>query len=153
MKKFRKGNALLFTVIILFTISTIATALTMYFYRANLIAKNSNAYFEKHLELSNEMNATYKVILENNDNNDFGLNLHSKVDAISSNEKMIYTALINNYLHTFSYEPSSGGVRKCKYTIENTVKNKVYTLERVLLIDNNSCSFDVGEVYYVNVSN
>ena len=157
MKRFRKGNALVLTTMILFAVSIIAAGLTMYFYYASIQNQNANLYAEKHVELENEFNKTYKIMLENTQLFEpDGPNLAVKAEGLHENEA--YPFEHNGYKQKFEYVSSEGGVVTFTHTIETTKtmksgRTREYSLVKTLTVELQSETYIFNillEDYYVS---
>lgn len=89
--RIRKGNALVLVTIVMFAVALIAASLTMYFSIANRLVAKNNRYFNKRIELSNEANHNYALLL-NGENSAFETEIN-KLDVVG--EKVSFT--LNGY--------------------------------------------------------
>ena len=161
MKKKLKGNALLLTTIILMAVSIIAAGLTTYFYYAAVRSSNSNIYTQVHMELENEFNKTYEIMVKNerlDPSNVLSDNLSTRAAALSESND-VYNFTHNNYKSRFNFVDNNAGVISFSYTIETTRTMKTgnerqYSLTRYLTVEsissNNIFTVQQGEVYYVS---
>lgn len=148
VKKFKKANALLLTTVILFAVSTIAAGITMYFYRTSILSRNTNIYFQKHIELENEFNKHYLIITKNetSDLRTFFINRAETTKTIPNHEGGIYSTI-------HKQEPVDG--QDC-YTFElETISNRreCRLIKTIYLSTSNVFSVDSQEVYYVTITN
>lgn len=151
MKRFKKGNALLTTTIIMFAISFIAASLTSYFYYASIQTNNQNLYAQKHVELENEFNKNYELILKNVlvdiDNSDEQKNLNTQITTLGNGQVFSFSKNgykskveriddVDEFTKAFKYsietshEFKSGRVREYKLVKTLTLSS---TLEYILL--------------------
>ena len=160
MKKFRKGNALVLTTVILFAVSIIAASLTTYFYYAAIQNKNANLYLQRHVELENEFNKNYEIMVKNTrilEDDTSTPNLST--EAASLNEsRPIFNFVNNKYKNKFEYVSTSGSVITFTHTIETsqTMKSgriREYSLVKTLTVETIAgyCVFNIlSEDYYVS---
>ena len=161
MRKFKKGNALVLTTVILFAVSLIAASLTTYFYYASIQNRNACLYTQKHIELENEFNRNYKIMVKNTRISEDDMstpNLSAQASTLNeSNSIFIFTN--NGYKNKFEYVSSTGGVTTFTHTIETSLmmrsgKTRDYTLVKTLnveIISGGYCVFNVlSEGYYVS---
>ena len=154
MKRARKGNALVLTTIILFAVSIIAAGLTMYFYYASIQNQNSNLYAEKHVELENEFNKVYKIMIENELLD--GTYLSVKADGVVPDEP--YPFEHNGFKHKFEYADPQGGLKTFTYTIETSKlmksgRTREYSLVKTITVQSISGNYVFNvlmEDYYVS---
>lgn len=150
MNRFKKGNALVLTTMILFAVSIIAAGLTMYFYYAAIQNRNSNLYYEKHVELENEFNKTYEILVKNGtilqpDNTD--VSIASEAYSLSSTN--FFTFKNNGYTNTFEYVSTEGEEVVFTHTVEtskamNSGRNREYKLVKTM-----SVKFDVTYTFKI----
>ena len=150
IKRIKKANALMFTVVILLAVSIIASGITMYFYHASVQANNSNIYSQKRIELENEFNKKYKVVLtqvaatdnETKTKNFFNDHINSHTpDSTAFLEGDYYTTIHYNELNSFTYE------------VETGYKNREYHLIKTINYVDSKFSVDTQEVYHVTINN
>ena len=160
MKKIKKGNALVLTTVILFAVSLIAASLTTYFYYAAIQNQNANLYTQKHIELENEFNKNYEIMVKNSRILDYDTsspNLATEATALNES-KPIFNFVNNKYRNKFEYVSTTGGVITFTHTIETSHTSKSgrireYSLVKVLTVETISswCVFNIlGEEYYVS---
>ena len=147
MKRFKKANALILTTVILFAVATIAAGITMYFYRAALLTKNTNVYYQKHIDLENEFNKYFRIVLDNEleDSHDVRSYFTTPTEPTKAFREGDYYSTIEREFdgskYTFSYEiVTASGRRDC-----HLIKT-IYKTDGVFTIDPH-------EVYYVAVNN
>ena len=160
MKKIRNANALVLTTVILFAVSIIAASLTTYFYHAAIMNQNSNLYVQKHIELENEFQKTYEIMVKNERINEFDDSTPNlSTEATSLNEtRPIFNFVVNKYKNRFEYVSTTGGVVTFTHTIETSktmISKRVreYSLVKKLTVQTISgiCVFNVlGEEYHVS---
>ena len=148
MKRFKRANALILTTVILFAVATIAAGITMYFYRAALLTKNTNVYYQKHIDLENEFNKYFRIVLDNELEDSHGVRSYFTTPAEATKafpEGDFYSTIkreivgSNNYV--FSYEiVTASGRRDC-----HLIKT-IYKTDGVFTVDPH-------EVYYVAITN
>jgi len=159
MKKVKNGNALVLTTVILFAVSIIAASLTTYFYHAAIMNQNSNLYVQKHVELENEFQKTYEIMVKNTRINEFDESTPNlSTEAASLNEtRSIFNFVNNKYKNRFEYLSTDGGVVTFTHTIETSKtmtsgRTREYSLVKTLTVETISsyCVFTIlGENYYV----
>ena len=159
MKKIRKGNALVLTTVILFAVSIIAASLTTYFYYASIQNRNASLYTEKHIELENEFNKNYEILVKNtriSENDESSPNLSAQASTLNeSNKIFVYTN--NNYKNRFEYVSQTGSVTTFTHTIETSLTMKSgrirdYSLVKTLTVElvAGYCVFNIlSEEYHV----
>lgn len=146
IKRIKKANALMFTVVILLAVSIIASGITMYFYHASIQANNSNIYSNKHIELENEFNKKYKVVLTQDAETDNEI----KTKDFFNNHTSESTAFLEgDYYTTIRYFNESNSFT---YEVETAYKNKEYHLIKTIYLVDSKFSVDAKEVYYVRVN-
>ena len=147
MKRFKKANALILTTVILFAVATIAAGITMYFYRAALLTKNTNVYYQKHIDLENEFNKYFRIVLDDELEDSQGVRSYFTTPTEPTKaflEGDYYSTIKREFdgsKYTFSYEiETTSGRREC-----HLIKT-IYKTDGVFTIDPH-------EVYYVAVNN
>ena len=118
IKRFKKANALILTTVILFAVATIAAGVTMYFYRAALLTKNTNVYYQKHIDLENEFNKYFRIVL-NNENDE-----HALTSYFTNHAEQNKAFLDGEYYSTIKYLGIEDGKNKFTYELETTA-NKI----------------------------
>lgn len=159
MRKFKKGNALVLTTVILFAVSIIAASLTTYFYYASIQNRNASLYTEKHIELENEFNKNYEILVKNtriSENDESSPNLSAQASTLNeSNKIFVYTN--NKYKNKFEYVSQTGSVTTFTHTIETSITMKSgrvrdYSLVKTLTVElvSGYCVFNIlSEEYNV----
>ena len=152
IKRIKKANALMFTVVILLAVSIIASGITMYFYHASILANNSNIYSQKRVELENEFNKKFKVVLKDvegseNENKarDFFKYHTSTPDSIAFLEGDYYT--------TIRYYGVVEGKDKFTYEVETEYKRRECHLIKTIYKIGTTYTVDPQEVYHVTINN
>ena len=142
MAKFRKGNALVLVTIVMFAVSVIAASLTMYFAFANRVAEKNSRYFNKRIELSNEVNHNYLLLLEGENST-----LEAKIGGLSSvGDKESF--ILNGYqseVECSDYTDSEN--LSFVYSISSDVSNIRYTYSLQLILDSNEYQATLKEAY------
>ena len=159
MKKIKKGNALVLTTTILFAVSIIAASLTSYFYYATIQNRNASLYTAKHIELENEFNKNYEILVKNtriSENDESSPNLSAQASTLNeSNKIFVYT--FNKYKNRLEYVSQSGSVTTFTHTVETSLtmksgRSRDYTLTKTLTVElvSGYCVFNIlSEEYYV----
>ena len=158
MKMFKKGNALLTTTIIMFAISIIAASLTTYFYYASIQTNNQNLYTQKHVELENEFNKNYELILKNIlidiDNSNEQKNINTQITTLGNGAVFLFTR--NGYKNQIErIADVDENTRAFKYSIETSHEFKSgrvrdYKLTKTLILSSSlQYSLLPTEGYYV----
>ena len=127
MKTVKKGNALILTTVILFAVSTIAAGITMYFYHSSLLAKNTNVYFQKHVDLENEFNKNYLIVLDSTKEDKNGL--RSYFSILAEDTKVF---LDGEYNSTITHLGEEDGKQKFTYEIETSSDRREYHLIKTI---------------------
>jgi hypothetical protein len=147
IKRFKKANALILTTVILFAVATIAAGITMYFYRAALLTKNTNVYYQKHIDLENEFNKYFRIVLDNELEDSQGVRSYFTTPAEPTKaflEGDYYSTIKREFdgsMYTFSYEiQTASGRREC-----HLIKT-IYKTDGVFTVDPH-------EVYNVTIIN
>ena len=147
IKRIKKGNALLFTVVILLAISIIASGITMYFYHASVQTNNSNFYGEKRIELENEFNKKFKVVLTQVAETENEI----KTKEFFNNHLTSSTAFLEgDYYTTIRYFESTNSFT---YEVETAYKRRECHLIKTISKVADNFVVDAKEVYYVTTSN
>ena len=160
MKKIKKANALVLTTVILFAVALIATSLTTYFYYAAIQNQNANLYTQKHIELENEFNKNYEIMVKNSrisQNDESSPNLSSQASMLNESNS-IFNFTNNKYKNKFEYVSSTSTVITFTHTIETsqTMKSgrvREYSLVKTLTVQvvSGVCVFNIlSEDYYVS---
>ena len=156
MKRYKKGNALVLTTMVLFAVSIIAAGLTMYFYFAAIQNQNSNLYNQKHIELENQFNKTFEIMVKNGriSQNDGSEPLISS-EAYNLESTKFFTFKNNGYDNTFEFVTKSDDKVVFTHKIETlqTMKSgttRQYSLKKTLTVRSDSgYHFEIlGEDYY-----
>ena len=146
IRRIKKANALILTTVILFAVSTIAAGITMYFYHASLLAKNTNVYFQKRVDLENEFNKNYLKVIDTESTDE----LRSYFLYHSEASKAF---LDGEYYSTIKYLGEVDGKDKFTYEIETTSNRRECHLIKTIYEVGSTFSVDPQEVYYVTVNN
>ena len=161
MKKIKKGNALVLTTVILFAVSTIATGVTMYFYYTSVTTRTSNIFIQKHIELETEFNKNYNIILSGEQvvlrEGESAKSLEAVVRIEVNATTPTYTFTFNNYKNVIKFVSIDGDVKTCAYSLETSLNNRDYFLQKTIVIhDYNGSNVEYSvaneEVYKVNVN-
>jgi len=142
MKRSRNGNALVLTTVILLAVSIIAASLTTYFYHAAIMNQNSNLYVQKHIELENEFQKTYEIMIKNeriDESDDSTPNLSTKARALNET-KPIFNFVFNNHDNKFEFVSVNDGIVTFRHIIESnkTMKSgrvREYSLIKTLTVE------------------
>jgi len=152
IKRIKRANALMFTVVILLAVSIIASGITMYFYHASLQANNSNIYSQKRVELENDFNQKYLIIID--DSRDDSQYYLRKFFAVQSGSKSF---LDGERYTTIKYESEKETAENYVYTykIETVYKRRECQLIKTIYKNKstNKFSVDTQEVYHVTITN
>ena len=147
IKRIKKASALILTTVILFAVSTIAAGINMYFYRAALLTRNTNVYFQKHIELENEFNKNFLVVL--NTELEDGHNVRT---FFANNAESSMAFLDGEYYSTIKRE-YDGDKHIFTYEIETTLNRRDCHLIKTVYKKDGVFTIDPQEVYYVKIIN
>ena len=138
-KLIRKGNALVTTVVVLLAISILAAGLTTYFYYATIQTNNQNLYNNKRIELENQFNKNYRLILLDEpvtfDNHE-EKNINGQIATLGNNATFTFT--LNGYKNKIErIADVDENTKAFKYSIETSYELKSgrirdYTLVKTL---------------------
>ena len=117
-------------------------------------------YTQKHIELENEFNKNYEIMVKNSRILDYDTsspNLATEATALNES-KPIFNFVNNKYRNKFEYVSTTGGVITFTHTIETIHTSKSgrireYSLVKTLTVETISswCVFNIlGEEYYVS---
>ena len=150
IKRIKKANALMFTVVILLAVSIIASGITMYFYHASILANNSNIYSQKRIELENEFNKKFKVVLKDVE----GSENENKARDFFKNHISESTAFLEgDYYTTIRYYGEVEGKDKFTYEVETEYKRRECHLIKTIYKIGTTYTVDTQEVYHVTINN
>lgn len=147
IRRIKKANALILTTVILFAVSTIAAGITMYFYHASLLAKNTNVYFQKRVDLENEFNKNFLVVL----NNELA-DTHEVRSFFTLHSGSTKAFLDGEYYSTIKRE-YVGEKHVYKYEIETTANHRKCLLIKTIYEKDSIFTVDSQEEYYVTIDN
>ena len=148
MKTVKKGNALILTTVILFAVSTIASGITMYFYHSSLLAKNTNVYYQKHMDLENEFNKNYLIVLDSTKEDEHGLRSYFSIHAEETK-----AFLDGEYYSSIRHLGEEDGKQKFTYEIETSSSRRECHLIKTIFEKDSIYTVDPQEVYYVTTIN
>ena len=155
-KLFKKGNALVTTTVILFAVSILAAGLTTYFYYASIQTNNQNLYNNKHIELENQFNKNYGLILLNEQvtfDNSEEKNINGQIATLSNNATFTFT--LNGYKNKVErIEDFDINTKAFKYSVETNYelrsgRIREYKLVKTLHLSSSEYSIVNSEGFYV----